>query len=219
MARHVSPDIDPATKLAAPREAASAPSAFAEALSAKDFDALADLWGNKPWAATPDFIEAAYHMAMNLPEGATILECGTGVSTLALAAAAEQKKLRLVSCEQDRLWAAETQRALDAGGLDAEILVAPIEGDWYAPALKDRLHELGAAMLVVDGPRRDPGVDRMWPIRGEAFGCNVVRPNAAVIVDDVTTVEGRGEWVSAGTDKRPWCVGRLGAKPTLVAAE
>ncbi|MDP3937084.1 MAG: class I SAM-dependent methyltransferase [Deltaproteobacteria bacterium] len=218
--RHIDPDIDPATK---PRQKADEPLPAEEQVFKFDPDALVDVdsavfqemantWGNKPWAAPPDFVEAAYRMALNLPEGSTILECGSGLTTLVLAAAAKTRGLKLVACEQDRLWAERVDRVLQAFKLEARILCAPVIDDWYS--IGKQIDGLGAAMVVIDGPRRNGGggVNRSWPIRKESVEQRkIVRPDAAVIMDDVNRVRGPNmTCVPAGTQQRPWCVGRLG---------
>lgn len=177
--------------------------------SQEAFIALANAYGNKPWAATADFLYIMHGMASAMPRGANILECGTGLSTIVLAMVAKQKGLKVTSCETDHLWAKCTQQFLDACGLDSRILVAPIEGDWYSEALKEKLHGLSADLLVIDGPRRDKDVKRDWPISTEAIEKGVTKPDAAVIWDDLRTISGRGEWVDCGTDDRPFKAGRI----------
>lgn len=169
------------------------------------FVALAKAYGNEPWAATPEFLNVAWQMAKHLPEDATILECGSGLSTLVLAATGR----RVVALEEHQEWADKVDKLLVSCGLKAEVLVAPMKGPWYD--VRPELLKLGAAMTVIDGPRRREGISRMWPVRvGRRLG--MLKLDAAVIVDDVTEVDGaNGTWEPCTAGAHPFVVGRLKA--------
>jgi len=175
------------------------------------FKRLADAYGNKPWAATYEYLEMAYRMAMNLPLDAKILECGSGISTVVLAATGRP----LTVVEENPEWAEATQKLLTECELDARILCAPVDGDWYAA--KDALKDYQADLLVIDGPRRrkdinhpEPreGLNRNWPISSEARLAGVVTRDVAMIVDDMKSMTGMGEWIQCGTE-RQFVAGRL----------
>ena len=169
-----------------------------------DFTALANTYGNQPWAATPEFLLTAWMMAQNLPAEATILECGSGLSTIVLAATGH----RVVALEEQGEWAERVDMLLRGAGLDADIKVARINGEWYDA--KDALAGLDASMVVIDGPRRRDGIRRMWPVtQGVRIGA--VRANAAAIVDDMGSVSGGGTWEPANIGAHPFVIGRLGA--------
>lgn len=170
------------------------------------FQGLADAYGNKPWAATWDFHKLLWQMATNLPEDATILECGCGLSTVVIAATGRKS----VSLEEHRDWAEKTQSVLDECGLDAEILIAPMKDGWFN--VRGHIAGLGASLVVIDGPKRREGIRRDWPITEASFAIGAVRRDAAVLWDDVIAVsENSGRWVRMGEDGHPFCAGRLGA--------
>jgi predicted O-methyltransferase YrrM len=94
----------------------------------------------------------------------TVVECGSGFSTLELARIVRERGGRLVSLEHDEFWAGRVREHLAAAGLaeTAEVVLAPLEPGaglpWYAAeALRwvpDRIE-----VLLVDGPPAfDPGM-------------------------------------------------------------
>ena len=194
----------PGTPLGSPATVSAAVRRLAnlEGANFDDFVALANTYGNRPWAATPEFLHAMWLMAMNLPSDAVILECGSGLSTLILAATGR----RVVAMEEHQEWAVKTDALLRESGLDAEIKVARMNGEWYNA--KAAVANLGASMVVIDGPRRRKGISRTWPIMG-GVELGIVRPDAAVIMDDVGEVSGGGEWVCTSMGAHPFAVGRL----------
>ena len=167
------------------------------------FNTLAKAYGNEPWAATPEFLSVAWQMAKHLPEDATILECGSGLSTVVLAATGR----KVVALEEHKEWAEKTEAILTACELEAEIQVAPMKGNWYDA---QNLLKLNASMVVIDGPRRREGISRMWPVRvGRRLG--MLKLDAAVIVDDVSEIDGaNGTWEPCLAGAHPFVVGRLG---------
>lgn len=181
------------------------------------FRRLADAYGNKPWAATWDFHKLAYQMAMNLPADAAILECGCGLSTVVLAATGR----RVIAIEEHDDWARQTNDILKDCGLDAGIIVAPVEDGWYAHEAREHLRGMGARMAVIDGPKRREGIRRDWPISSAGLDIGIVTRDAAVLWDDVGAVpETIGDWVQCGVNPeiRQFCAGRL-KEPLPQAAE
>jgi hypothetical protein len=170
--------------------------------SPETFQALADAYGNKPWAATWDFHLIAHKMASALPEGSTIVECGCGLSTLVLAATGHT----VLALEEHAEWAEKVDNLLAACGLEASIKVAPIAKStgWYG-AGKGVFRDFEADMLVIDGPRRRETVDRMWPLKN-----GVLKQGGTLLVDDVSSVEAPGEFVQCGTGQRPFVAGKFG---------
>lgn len=168
------------------------------AVSPALFEGLADVYGNKPWAATWDFQMIAYKMAMNLPKDATILETGCGLSTLVLAATGR----KVVSIEEHGEHAEKVDKLLALCGLKARILVAPIKDGWHVVP-REYWHEK-ADMFVCDGPRRRPGVDRLIPLKNKLF-----KNNIPVIFDDLWDIdEYCDKIVKCGTQKHPFVAGR-----------
>lgn len=163
------------------------------------FVSLANAYGNKPYAATAEFLHIMYKMAQSLPENSTILECGCGLSTVILATTNH----RIVAIEEHEEHAEKTQNILSENDLDAEIYVSEIHdgGNWYAHG--DNLTGLNPDMIVVDGPRRRENIDRMRPFKNR-----ICSSGTRVIIDDVSSVKMSGEWVNCGTE-RPFVAGKL----------
>jgi predicted O-methyltransferase YrrM len=90
-------------------------------------------------------------------EAPTVVECGSGFSTLELARLVRERGGRLVSLEHDELWAGRVREHLAAAGLaaTAQVVLAPLEPGpglpWYAAealrSVPDRID-----VLLVDGP-------------------------------------------------------------------
>jgi predicted O-methyltransferase YrrM len=119
----------------------------------------------------------------------SIVECGSGVSTVVLARLLRQRGAgTLAAVEHDEGWAARVGELLRREGLDriARVLHAPLTGEpcWYD---RSALEELPAAidLLIVDGPpahaagdgdRRAPALDVLDPR---------LAPGATVVLDDI----------------------------------
>jgi predicted O-methyltransferase YrrM len=110
------------------------------------------------WAASPDFLALVVGHAASHPS--VIVECGSGVSTLALARACERAgRGHVWSLEhlpemaaRTRAWLAEHQLEGHATVIDAPLVPQTGAGPtavWYAI---DGLPDLPIDMLIVDGP-------------------------------------------------------------------
>lgn len=142
-----------------------------------ELDALAPVGAGSveatSYAATVETQLALVHRAMTLPQDATIVELGSGHSTVRLAAAIAKSRpdLRLVSLDHDAHFAAETQQMLDEAGLAAHAQVrhAPLEGyafdgehfPWYGRAAWDSIERID--LLFVDGPPASVRIHSRWP--------------------------------------------------------
>ncbi len=127
-----------------------------------------------------------------LPSGSTIVELGSGATTLWLALAARRRgdDVRIVSLDTSAEWAAVTRRALERNGVDAlvDLRVAELvplstaEGEqlWYEHAGYDDLQ--GIALLFVDGPPGATGPMARYPAV-EVLGPRLAR-GAIVVIDD-----------------------------------
>lgn len=113
----------------------------------QDFVKLAEGWNN-PWAGGPELLETVYYLAKRV-EG-PILECGSGLTTLVMAAAGAE----VVALEHEPVWGSYTAKRLEAAGLSAEIRCAPLvdHGD-FAFYDTDNLPE-HIGIVVCDGPPR-----------------------------------------------------------------
>lgn len=168
--------------------------------SLEDFTAIADKWGNKPWASTPEYGEVAYKMAMKLPKGATIIECGSGFTSVVLAIAAKNKGLKHIVLEQNAVWRKMLAKWYEALGLNSEIVETEYDSAkrWYKYEPKK------ADLIVIDGPSRGTGADRLYPLK-QPWSNGV-----AVIIDDIKSVNGvGGDWVPMTLGGRLACAGRV----------
>lgn len=175
-----------------------------------DFKALADAYGNKPWALSAEGLHTIWRMATNLKAGQTILECGSGISTVVLAIAAAKVGARLVAFEENGPWAEKVCAILTEHELDADVQVRRIKDGWYDT---QGLDGISADLLIVDGPTRaSNGGQRIGPpfkIPGLASSA------AAVFFDDVhlrqvTAVGLVGGFADVEAGPKPMVVGRLG---------
>ncbi len=111
------------------------------------------------WSAAPDFLkQIAEHSLKHQPS--LILECGSGLSTLVLAACCRANgKGRVVSLEHEPDCAERTREGLKRHGLDAYamVILAPlkeieIEGEHYRWYCLGELPQGPYDLLVIDGP-------------------------------------------------------------------
>jgi hypothetical protein len=124
-----------------------------------------------------------------------IVECGSGVSTIALARALRDRGGRLHSLEHDSGWAAFVVAWLEREGLEgaATVIEAPLRphplsldgAGWYEAGALERLPEAGVELLLVDGPPAGgPGLARSrypaLPVLGDRLA-----HDAIVVLDDI----------------------------------
>jgi hypothetical protein len=126
------------------------------------------------YAAAPDTLLHLTTLIDELPDGALVVEVGSGLSTIWMAAAARRSNrgVRIVSVDHDERWGAETVAAvarLDLGRW-CEVRIAPLTPvpgasndatPWYDRAGFDDLSEI--SLLVVDGPPGSTGPDARYP--------------------------------------------------------
>lgn len=148
--------------------------------------------GHTDWSLTPAALELV--LSAIEPEREWIVECGSGLSTVAMARVlAGRGRGRVHALEHDPVWAKETRRQLAAEGVAERALVidAPLRPHplaepgclWYdraaLPALPERID-----LLLVDGP---PAGD-LAPERGRYPAlpalADRLAPGAIVILDD-----------------------------------
>lgn len=123
--------------------------------AAIDPDALAKLaeaWGN-PYSADVSYLEAVVRHARAAKK--PILECGSGLTTLVLAAATPPG-FPVFSLENDQRWHGRVTRVLRDGGHTPTVLHAPLTdysyGRWYR--VPSELPE-AFGLVVCDGPPGD----------------------------------------------------------------
>lgn len=120
----------------------------------------------------------------------TIVECGSGVSTVVFARLLRQlgASAGVTSLEHDAGWAALVNGWLHAESLDgiARVVHAPLEGDppWYAAGVVADLPD-GVDLLVVDGPPAyEPG-HGLRRLPALPILASRLSPDATVLLDDV----------------------------------
>jgi predicted O-methyltransferase YrrM len=170
---------------------------------------LLDAGGYLPWG-TGAMRPAGLVMVCNeimYANRTTIVECGSGVSTVVLARLLRSRSRgTLIALEHDAGWAARVSELLAAEALDhvAQVVHAPLSGDprWYDRAA---LRELPADidLLIVDGPpayvagdelRRAPALELLDPR---------LAPGATVVLDDVDRA-GERDVLAGWESATPW---------------
>ena len=165
------------------------------------------------WALKPTGLLQLLDLALARP-ARTVVECGSGVSTVYLAwLLRQQPGARLIALEHQEEFAGATRDRLQDLGLEhvAEIRLAPLEpttvdawsGDWYA---LDAVRDLDAIdLLLVDGPPQSSGKLARYP----ALPVLEDRMSHAgvVLLDDVNRSEERAV-LEAWLDGGRWQTGR-----------
>lgn len=123
--------------------------------SSKLMEQLVYGWGNRGWSAQTEYLRRI--VAAVLASRSDVIECGSGLSTLVIAAAARVSGVRVWSLEHTQIWRERVTVALRRHGLGdevANVLSAPLRSygdfDWYTvpPVLAGRRWGL----VVCDGP-------------------------------------------------------------------
>lgn len=142
------------------------------------------------WAATPEFAATLYDIVRDR-RPRTVIELGSGASTIILAAALEQNGGgRLVSVDQDADYAAQTRAALERHGLSqaAQVVHAPLtetrlDGEiWMWYDVRNIPSDETIDLLIVDGPHRE--LQKMSRYPALPLLIDRLSPDAVVILDD-----------------------------------
>lgn len=161
------------------------------------FTELANAYGNKPWAATPEYLMTAYKMAKHIEKPNGIWECGSGLSTVVMAASGTP----VIVYEEHQEWADRIYKILiDCRLFNVRMFVKPIIGKWFE--FQNNIDQDTVGMLAIDGPRRRRGIDRMKPFE-------YVKKGIQFIVDDVTDVKNVSDQVRSANGNRSFVAGRV----------
>jgi hypothetical protein len=181
-----------------------------------DLTALIYGWGNEGYSAELEYLRQVIRSAWSTQ--GDMLECGSGLSTVALAAVASHRGTRVISLEHMPGWANRVRSTLERRGLagQANIHVTPLTSyggyEWYRDPPRDRRFSL----VVCDGP---PGTTKggrigLWDQMHAQLtsGATILlddldRPEEQTILDLWTTQSG-GESATYGSG-RPFGVLRL----------
>jgi predicted O-methyltransferase YrrM len=160
----------------------------------RTLEALCDIelpWSD--WALLPEAI-ATIVGELRAHRRTNVVELGSGVSTVYIAAQLRRISGRVRSIEHDADWARVIEDRLEVAGLGGhgELIVAPLQPcdlslddtAWYAPAALAPLRDEPIDALIVDGP---PGGPERPLSRYPAlpFFIDALGPNALVVLDDV----------------------------------
>jgi hypothetical protein len=170
---------------------------------------LIDAWGNAGWSAADDYLRTSIVHALETTDA--ILECGSGLSTLLLAAIAKQRGLQYWVLEHSAHWADKVRHHLvrhDISG--AHIWVGSLREyagyAWYDPPLHWMPKRF--SLVVCDGPPADTHGGRygLVPVMGSRLG-----PGCVILLDDAVREEERAI-------ARRWQA-ELGAECTLLEGQ
>lgn len=110
-------------------------------------------WDNVGWSAPHAFLEACWEWMGPAPQ--TVLECGSGLSTILLGALAERTGSTIWTLEDDASWGDRVRQCLRLNGITTvNLCVGPLERydeyDWYAPPFKQMPKSF--SLVICDGP-------------------------------------------------------------------
>ena len=113
-------------------------------------------WDNERWSAEEQYL-AAVVRAVEHTRG-SILECGSGLTTLLMAPAAERAGVELHALENNPDWHARVTGTIRELGLtNVTVHLAPLRGfgdfDWYNAPLAELPNDFG--LVVCNGPPAD----------------------------------------------------------------
>lgn len=112
--------------------------------TARQMISLIQSWGNNDWSSDANLLITLDMLAREAK--GTILEFGSGVSTLVLAASGK----KVESLESDEEWANKVLEVSQDTDLDVTIIDADIENDWY----NVNIDASGVSLIYIDGPPR-----------------------------------------------------------------
>jgi len=151
---------------------------------------LADLvygWGNDGWSALQEYLAACIRHA--LAAGGPILECGSGLTTLLVGAAARRAGRSLWSLEPLPAWGERVGGGLRRHGLDSvHLCLAPLRDyagyAWYDPPLAAMPDDF--SLVICDGPPGSTWGGRygLLPIMGKKLASDCV-----ILLDDAARTE------------------------------
>ncbi|WP_170132112.1 class I SAM-dependent methyltransferase [Arenicella xantha] len=109
-------------------------------------------WGNPDWSADSRYLQAC--AAAALKSNSNILECGSGITTLVMAAVTQSSSIQLLALEHVSQWAERLDSVLrDFGFTNCKVLHVPLTNyqkfDWYD---KRKFDNGSYSLVVCDGP-------------------------------------------------------------------
>ena len=151
-----------------------------------DVSILAIAWGNPGYAAGFSYLQHISERTSNTK--GTILECGSGATTLLIGSLLHQEDRRIIVLEHDQDWHAYLSCIANQLGLDnVTLLHTPLVNygnfEWYdiEKALDEECIEKDIGLVICDGPpgKTPGGRYGLMPIAGGMFSDHCV-----VLLDD-----------------------------------
>ncbi len=160
---------------------------------------ISNAWGNGPWTASTDYLQTS--MSLARAARGPILECGSGLSTILVAAATRGTGRPVITLEHSGAWARRVGAELDRAGLGhARVAHSPLKStasyDWYS--VPEPLPH-GLSLVLCDGP---PGTTR-----GGRSGLvpeiwNLLSSDVVILLDDASR-DGEQAAVASWTAQYP----------------
>jgi Methyltransferase domain len=154
-------------------------------------------WGNEGFAAKTEYV--AEVVTQVLTTRGPILECGSGLTTLLVAALACRRGVQAWSLEHDAAWRRKVVRAVKKISTAITVVDAPLRDygtfEWYAPSVP---LPSDFRLVICDGPPATTigGRSGLVPIMGDALA-----PDATIVLDDVTRLDEQAamaQWARKG---------------------
>lgn len=149
---------------------------------------LAQGWNNESYSAAAAFLESTFNHSQVCP--GTVLECGSGLTSLLLAYVRTQRRKQVFSLENDPGWLASTRSKLAEYGFHTDFLLHTALVDygsftWYdVSALPEECRDIG--LVICDGPPGDTPGGRygLLPLMIDRM-----RPDCLILMDDTSRAQ------------------------------
>ena len=139
-------------------------------------------WQNGGWSASDAFLRGCIREAL-LCKG-SILECGTGLTTLAMGVIADIRGISILSLEHDEAWAKRVRQVANDNGIRSVVVhQAPLKDhghfSWYA--MPSERFSKRFSLVVCDGPPGNTTGGRygLFPVAHRTF-----RDDCVILLDD-----------------------------------
>lgn len=140
-------------------------------------------WGNEEWSAEEPYLAEVVRSAERT--SGSILECGSGLTTLLVGTVAMRRGIRLHSLEHNADWHERISRSLhDEGITGATVHLTPLRNfgdyEWYESPLSPLPDQF--SLIVCDGPPASTRGGRIgvMPQMGDSFSAGCV-----ILLDDL----------------------------------
>lgn len=148
-------------------------------------NALVYHWGNAGWSADPSYLRALIGECL-AARHLTILECGSGLTSVLLGVVAVHQSHSIISIEHNREWLSCTRKRLAKCHLNPEtVIYCPLKAygtfNWYDVTSVDLLRQPVIDVVVCDGP---PGSTRGGRVGLPYVLKHAFRPVCRVYLDD-----------------------------------